>query len=57
LLVAAAMLAFAIFDIAEVFHQIDRSEGGIAAIAALVAVLHLAAGVSSAQLGRQPAAT
>jgi Flp pilus assembly protein TadB len=46
-LVAAAMLAFAIFDIAEVFHQIDRSEAGIAVIATAVAVLHLAAARAS----------
>jgi hypothetical protein len=55
LLVAAAMIGFAVFDIAEVFHQIDRSEGGIAALAGLVAVLHLGAGLGSAQLRRQHA--
>lgn len=54
-LVAAALAAFAILDIAEAFRQVDRSEGGIAALAALVAVLHLAAGLFSVQLGRRPA--
>jgi hypothetical protein len=57
LLVAAAMIAFAVFDIAEVFHQVDRSEGGIAALAGLVAALHLAAGLGSSQLRRQPTAS
>jgi hypothetical protein len=46
-LVALALLAFAVFDIAEVFHQIDRSEAGIAVIAAAVAFLHLAAARAS----------
>jgi hypothetical protein len=50
LVVAAAMLTFAIFDVAEIFHQIDRSEGGIAALAAVVAALHLASGYFAAQL-------
>jgi hypothetical protein len=56
LLVAAAMLALAVFDLAEVLHQLDRSEEGIAAIAALVAVLHLGAGRGSARLRSSPAA-
>jgi hypothetical protein len=50
LLVSASMLAFAAFDIAEVIRKLDRDEGGIAAIAGLVAVLHLAASLGSAQL-------
>lgn len=54
LLVAAAMIGFAVFDIAEVFHQVDRDEAGIAVLAGVVAVLHLAAGFGSAQLWRQP---
>jgi hypothetical protein len=56
ILVALAMLAFAIFDIAEVFHQVDRGQGGIAALAGLVAAFHLAAGIGSAQLRREPSA-
>jgi hypothetical protein len=56
LLVAAAMLAFAAFDIAEVFHQVDRDEAGIAVLAGFVAALHLGAGLGSAQLRREPAA-
>lgn len=42
-LVALAMLAFAVFDIAEIGHQIEESEAGLVVIAALVAGLHLAA--------------
>jgi hypothetical protein len=57
LVVAVAMLAFAVFDVAEVFHQIDRSEGGIAALAGLVAALHLAAGLGSARLRREAPAS
>jgi hypothetical protein len=37
------MLAFAVLDVREVFHQIDESNEGIAALAALVAVLHASA--------------
>ena len=57
LVVAAAMLAFAVFDIAEVFHQVDRDEAGIAVLAGFVAVLHLGAGIGSAQLRHEPAAS
>jgi hypothetical protein len=53
--VALAMIAFAALDIAEVFHQIDESKGGIAALAGLVALLHLGAGFLAARLGRRPA--
>lgn len=42
-LVALAMLAFAVFDIAEIGHQIEESEAGLVVIAALVAGLHLSA--------------
>jgi hypothetical protein len=54
LAVATAMLAFAVFDIAEVFHQVDRDEAGIAVLAGFVAALHLAAALGSAQLRNQP---
>jgi hypothetical protein len=54
LVVAGAMLGFAVFDVAEVFHQIDRDEAGIAVLAAFIAVLHLAASLGSA--GLRPAA-
>ena len=40
LVVAGAMLAFAALDVREVFHQIDESNEGIAALAGVVALLH-----------------
>lgn len=42
-LIALVMLAFAVFDLAEVGHQIEESEAGLVVVAGLVAVLHLAA--------------
>ena len=39
--VAVFALAFAVFDIAEVAHQIDASETGLAVIAVVVALAHL----------------
>jgi hypothetical protein len=41
--VAAAMLAFAVLDVREVFHQADESNGDLAVLAAAVAALHLSA--------------
>jgi asparagine N-glycosylation enzyme membrane subunit Stt3 len=50
-IVIAAMLAFAVLDIAEVVHQLDTSRAGLAILAAIVAALHLAAaGTSGAML-------
>lgn len=46
-LVAAAMLAFAVLDEREVFHQADESNTGLAVLASVVAALHLAAGGTS----------
>lgn len=43
LIVFVAMLAFAVLDVREVFHQVDESNEGIAALAVAVALLHLAA--------------
>ncbi len=43
LLVALVMLAFAVFDLAEIGHQVEESEAGLVIVAGLVAVLHLAA--------------
>jgi hypothetical protein len=43
-LIAGAMIAFAVLDVREVFHQLDENRGGLAALAGLVAVVHLAAG-------------
>jgi hypothetical protein len=54
--VAVAMLAFAVFDIAEVVHLAEESEGGLIVIAVLVAALHLAAGWVAFSMRRQLAA-
>jgi hypothetical protein len=44
---ALVMLAFTALDIREVTHQLNESRSGLAALAATVALLHLAAGVSA----------
>jgi hypothetical protein len=54
-LIAVVLVAFAALDIREVFHQLDEDNGGLAALAALVAGMHLAAGGVSA-IQRQRAA-
>ena len=43
LVVGLFAVAFAALDIAEFAHQIDKSAGGLAALAAIIAVLHVAA--------------
>ena len=43
LIVFVAMLAFAVLDVLEVFRKVDESNEGIAVLAAVVALLHLAA--------------
>lgn len=59
---AAAMAAFALFDVREVAHQIDESAAGLAVVAVAVAALHGAAAVLACMMyGRvrhadQPAA-
>jgi hypothetical protein len=45
--VALVMLAFAALDIREVTHQLTESHSGLAALAATVALLHLAAGAGA----------
>ena len=52
--VVLAMLAFAVLDIREAFHQADIDEMGLAVLASVVAVLHLAA---AAVAGRMAMAT
>jgi hypothetical protein len=42
--VALVMLAFTALDIREVIHQLNESHPGLAALAATIALLHLAAG-------------
>jgi hypothetical protein len=48
--IAALMLAFAALDVREVFHQLDEHRDGLALLAALVAILHLASAAVGALL-------
>jgi hypothetical protein len=52
LLVVAAAVLWAALDVRELVHQIDESRAGIAALAATVAVLHLAAAAIATLLAR-----
>lgn len=45
--VALTMLAFTALDVREVTHQLNESHSGLAALAATIAVLHLAAGAAA----------
>jgi hypothetical protein len=45
--IAVTMLAFTVLDIREVTHQLNESRSGLAAFAAVVALLHLLAAVSA----------
>lgn len=59
--IALAMLAFTALDIREVTHQLNESHPGLVAFAAVVALLHLAAGtaalLATRDTRRQPAST
>ena len=44
------MLAFALLDVREVFHQLDEDHDGLTLLAALVATLHLASAAVAALL-------
>jgi Flp pilus assembly protein TadB len=46
--VAVFAAAFTVLDVAEAAHQLDRSDGGLAALAMIVAVVHVGALVSAA---------
>jgi hypothetical protein len=50
--VLVVMLAFAALDVRELLHQLDASRGGLAAVAAVVAALHLGAAAGAAALAR-----
>jgi hypothetical protein len=52
LAIAAVALVWAILDVREVVHQLDESRTGVALIAMVVAVLHLAAAAVSGHLAR-----
>jgi hypothetical protein len=53
LAVALIALAWAALDVREFLHQLDESREGIAIVAALVALLHLAAVAVAGRLARQ----
>jgi hypothetical protein len=53
--VAVAMVVFAALDVREVVHQLDESKGGLAILAGVVAVGHLAAAIIAALMGRSAA--
>ena len=48
IVVTAFAAAFAVFDVAEMLHQIDRSKTDHAVLAAVVALIHLLAALASA---------
>ncbi len=50
-------LAAGVFDIAEIFHQISRSDFGLAALATSIAVLHFGVAALSAGIQRRRART
>ena len=54
LAVALITLAWAALDVREVLHQLDESRTGVAIVAIIVAVLHLAAAAVSGRLAQQP---
>ena len=51
LAVAVIALAWAALDVREVVHQLDESHAGIAVVAIVVAVLHLAAALLAGTMG------
>jgi len=52
--IAVTMLAFTVLDIREVTHQLNESRSGLAALAAVVALLHMLAAVSALLTARAP---
>jgi hypothetical protein len=54
--IAIEMLAWALLDLREVAHQLDESHTGVAAVAGVVAALHLAAAAVSVWPARAGAA-
>ena len=57
LAVAVIALAWAVLDVREFLHQLDESRTGIALVAIVVAVLHLAAAAVSGRLASRPTAS
>ena len=54
-LVAMAMIAFAVFDVREVIHQLDEDKGGLALLAGVVAALPLGVAAVALAMARRPA--
>jgi hypothetical protein len=52
LLAAAVAVVFAVFDIAEVVHQLDNSRTGLAVLAGVIAAAHAVAAVTAASITR-----
>ena len=52
LLAAAFGVVFTVFNIAEIGHQLDESRTGLAAVAGVIAALHLAAAGTAAMAAR-----
>lgn len=52
IVIALFTLAFAILDVRELLHQFDEDRSGIAALAGLIAVLHLGASAVAAREAR-----
>ena len=52
--VGLAMLAFAVLDVREVFHQADIEASGLAILAAVIAALHLTAAAVAARMSATP---
>jgi Flp pilus assembly protein TadB len=50
---AAAMAVLAALDVREVFHQSDESRTGLAALAGVIAALHLGAAVAAGVMGQR----
>ena len=54
LIVAVAMVAFAVLDVREIFHQLDESKEGVAVLAGFIALLHGASAALAIKLERSP---
>ena len=50
---ACAMAAFAVLDLRELIHQLDKSNSGLAVMAGAVAILHVAAAVVAVMVSRR----
>ena len=53
LLTVACGVIFAVFDVAEITHQIDESRTGLAVLAAAIAAVHVAAAATAGLSNRR----